>query len=248
MKEKLKKDEIGFTQIKNTILQDKSISLKAKGLYGLIYSKPNDWDFSVDRLSRESADEFESTNSAVKELELSGYLERKKRADGKKDWHIHTIPVKTQLGENPSRQKPNLGKTQLGKTRTISNKESSTNKEKKTNKELVPKEKKIEIIDENSPMEKQIAEVMYLFRNLNPVYKTWFNRNPIREKCRELLETFGFKKVKNAIQFSETIISQKYAPTITTPAELFNGWGKLQAYYLKESSNQQQNKGKNYDE
>jgi len=248
MKEKLKKDEVSFTQIKNTVLTDKNLSLKAKGLYGLIYSKPENWDFSVERLASESRDNFDATNNAVKELEKLGYLERVKRADGKKDWHIHLEP------KNPTREKPYLGKSLLGKIPTISNKEIeiiNNNNNKDNNKE---KEKKYikkrknnfktevpvvnsEIINQDSPIEKQISEIIFRFRNLNPVYKSWFNRNPVREKCRSLLERFGFVKVSNAIAYIESIVTDKYAPIITTPAELETKWGKLQAYYLKQKNN-----------
>ncbi len=238
MKEKLKKDEVGFTQVKNTILADKNLSLKAKGLYGLIYSKPENWDFAVERLAKESRDNFDGTNNAVKELETFGYLERVKRPDGRKDWHIHI---------EPTREKPKLGKTQVGKIQTISNKEKRVIKKKKVinNSETGVSVVDKEIIDQNSPIEKQIAEIIFRFKNLNPIYKTWFTRNPVREKCRTLLEEFGFIKIVNAINFAEKIIADKYAPTITTPAELESKWGKLQAYYLK--IKEQKPTGKNYD-
>ena len=140
--------------------------------------------------------------------------------------------------EKPDCGNSNKPKQHVAKTATVSNKEIITNKELDSNKE---------IINENSPIEKQIGEVIYLFKNLNPMYKTWFNRNPVRKKCQELLDTFGFVKVKNAIGFAESIIAVEFAPEITTPAELGTKWGKLQAYYMKKMV-ANQNKGKNYDE
>lgn len=242
MKEKLTKEDVGYAQIKNEVLTDTKISLKAKGLFAYLYSKPDDWDFSGDRMSKENMEGRKAIYSALKELENEGYLQREKRPDGKVVYSI-SFNKKPNVQNGQQAKKPDARngkepKRQRAETGSISNKESLTNKEVITNKE---------IINENSSIEKQIGEVIYLFKNLNPMYKTWFNRNPVRKKCQELLETFGFVKVKNAIGFAESIIAIEFAPEITTPAELGSKWGKLQAYYMKKKINHQ-NKGKNYDE
>ncbi|WP_018321641.1 hypothetical protein [Bradyrhizobium sp. WSM2793] len=39
---KLRKPDSDFTQIPNALLRDKDISLKAKGVYCLLFSKPDD--------------------------------------------------------------------------------------------------------------------------------------------------------------------------------------------------------------
>ena len=251
MKEKLTKESIGYAQIKNEVLTDTKISLKAKGLFAYLYSKPDDWDFSGDRMAKENMEGRKAIYAALKELEIEGYLSRTKKPDGKVVYHISFSKKPTvqngqqekkpvdQNGKEPKRQRTKMG--------SISNKESLTNKEDITNKEIITSEEKKEIIDENSPMEKQIAEVIYLFQNLNPTYNTWYGRNPVRKKCQELLEKFGFQKVKTAIHFAESIIAIEFAPEITTPAELWSKWGKLQAYWLKKANNHN-NKGRNYDE
>jgi hypothetical protein len=53
---RLKKPAYSFTCIPNALLRDASVSLKAKGLYGLMFSKPDDWVFHVDALVAESND------------------------------------------------------------------------------------------------------------------------------------------------------------------------------------------------
>lgn len=255
MKEKLTKEDVGYAQIKNEVLTDTKISLKAKGLFAYLYSKPDDWDFSGDRMAKENMEGRKAIYSALKELEDEGYLNREKKPDGKVVYHISfTKKPNVQNGQqakkglnNPVAQNGKEPKRQRAKTGSISNKESLTNKEDITNKEIIISEQKKEIVDENSPIEKQIAEVIYMFRNLNPTFNTWYGRNPVRKKCQELLEKFGFKKVKTAIQFAESIIAIEFAPEITTPAELWSKWGKLQAYWLKKANNYQ-NKGRNYDE
>ncbi len=40
MKEKLKKQDVGFAQVKNDVLGDPSLSWKAKGIYAYLYGNP----------------------------------------------------------------------------------------------------------------------------------------------------------------------------------------------------------------
>jgi hypothetical protein len=42
---KLKKYVRNYTQVPNDIINDKRLSLKAKGLYLFLVSKPDNWDF-----------------------------------------------------------------------------------------------------------------------------------------------------------------------------------------------------------
>ena len=62
----------------NELLQDENISWKAKGLYWYLQSKPDNWDFSAEKISREAKDGLDSTKSGLQELEKAWYLERKK--------------------------------------------------------------------------------------------------------------------------------------------------------------------------
>lgn len=75
-----------FSQAPNTLVYNKDISLKAKGLYLFIQGKPDEWCFSAERISYETKDGIDSIKSALKELEQSGYLERRKYHDEKGQW------------------------------------------------------------------------------------------------------------------------------------------------------------------
>lgn len=47
----LEKPTTDFTMVCNALLRDKALSLRAKGLYGLMFSKPNGMDLSRSRAS-----------------------------------------------------------------------------------------------------------------------------------------------------------------------------------------------------
>lgn len=71
------KDE-QFTSIGNTLLWDKEVSIKAKGMAALIFSLGNGWEISIERLMAYSKDGRDSVRSAVLELEEKGYLQRER--------------------------------------------------------------------------------------------------------------------------------------------------------------------------
>lgn len=66
-----------FTTISNFHLQDKTLSLKAKGMLTLMLSlNAKEWDMTLKGLATLSHDGLDSTRSTVKELEEHGYLKR----------------------------------------------------------------------------------------------------------------------------------------------------------------------------
>lgn len=71
----------GFTVMSNYHFQDKEISLKAKGLLGLMLSLPSNWDYSVNGLVAIVKENKAAVQSALKELEEHKYLKRTRVQD-----------------------------------------------------------------------------------------------------------------------------------------------------------------------
>ena len=71
-----------FTVISNYHLQDKSLSLKAKGLLTLMLSLDDLWKYSVRGLAGTSKDSVQSVTSGLRELEEHGYVERRQILSG----------------------------------------------------------------------------------------------------------------------------------------------------------------------
>lgn len=63
-----------FTIMSNHHLQNKNLSLKAKGLLSYMLSLPSDWDYSLTGLVANSKEKITSLKSALKELKQNGYL------------------------------------------------------------------------------------------------------------------------------------------------------------------------------
>ncbi len=63
-----------YSVISNYHLQDKKLSLKAKGLMCLILSLPENWDYSIKGLTKIVKENETAVINALKELKANGYL------------------------------------------------------------------------------------------------------------------------------------------------------------------------------
>lgn len=122
---KLHKPELDYTQTPNSALRDSTISWKAKGLYAYLWSKPDDWDFSSNRMADETSDWVDATRSWLTELEKAGYLTRVRLPSGKMEYYLHIEPKRENPTEakKPKRENPSQGKSLWGKIPPISNTE-----------------------------------------------------------------------------------------------------------------------------
>ena len=135
----IEKQETGFAQIANDLLNDKRLSWKAKGIYAYIYSKPDDWDFSAKRMADDVIDGRDGTLSGIKELEDAGYITRKKLPNGRILYYVRIEPEQAEadLGTpKPEPPQPTMASTHCGESRPISNKEEKVIKSK-SNKEYI---------------------------------------------------------------------------------------------------------------
>ena len=83
-----------YTVIPNTFLQDKTISLKAKGLLATFYSLPNDWDYSINGLCKITNTGIRQIRTTINELEVMGYVSRYEERNDKGQFeYIYIIRI-----------------------------------------------------------------------------------------------------------------------------------------------------------
>ena len=75
------KTQGNFTMISNTILKDKNLSMKDRGVLCTLCSLPDNWDFSINGLSSIVPDCADSIRASINNLEKLGYLVRTKTRD-----------------------------------------------------------------------------------------------------------------------------------------------------------------------
>jgi hypothetical protein len=85
---------------------------------------------------------------------------------------------------------------------------------------------------EQSSME--IAEIIKLFEEINPLYTEWFGNRTQRAAVKFLLESVGRESLEKVILKLPEITSRKFAPKITTPFELKRDWAKLNLFIKQE--------------
>ncbi|SEC15845.1 hypothetical protein SAMN05216489_00032 [Streptomyces sp. 3213] len=73
-----------FTRIANTLFRDTQLSLKAKGLFGLLSTHRDGWRMTVAGIARRGRDGEAAVKSGLRELERRGFLvrERERESDG----------------------------------------------------------------------------------------------------------------------------------------------------------------------
>ena len=125
---RVKKESGNFVTIHKGFIQDSNLSWKAKGLLLYLLSRPDDWQIYETELIKHTSDGLSSLKSGIKELEKTGYIERKRKRDDKgrlkeyeyevfeQPYHMRNSYVgKTNVGNS------NVGKTYVGKSHTTNN-------------------------------------------------------------------------------------------------------------------------------
>lgn len=124
----IKKFKNKFTQIPNTIINDPRLSLRAKGLYMHLLSKPDGWKYYVSEFIKSSKDGRDSVQSGIKELEEYGYLVRIRAKDNygqflSYDYYIYDEPLN---GFPVGWETPQTEKALNGKPPSTNNKPNNT--------------------------------------------------------------------------------------------------------------------------
>ena len=155
-----------YTTINNTCLKDKNISLKAKGLFAIVMSLPDNWNFTIEGIIEIVKESETAVYSAIKELVDFGYCTKTNfRQKGRflgVEYSFNEIPkVVLPCAENPNAVKTDLENVgQLSKDNQVSNELSKqeTKKEKTQSKNFANSPSSFEVVslaDNNIQMQKE---------------------------------------------------------------------------------------------
>ena len=176
-----------YATVPNELLNDNLISLKSKGMYAFIQSKPDNWEFSAEKISRLLKEGLPSVKSALKELEENGYLVRRRFQNSKGFWDVEYIlyenpKVENPIAENliagnPTQEIPSIGKPSNINKQEFTNQESISNPIKKKNPWLeqwpeMPSEERLNIFQRWMDYKKEKNQ-KYTFTGFKQLCKTW---------------------------------------------------------------------------
>ena len=130
-------------------------------------------------------------------------------------------------------QKPN---NKTDNRRTTNGQQTDNRRTQTNNVKNVKNEKNILASDKSLAKSegKQFNELLGLFVELNPTFN--FGNTTQRKALQDLVDKLGLEKTLGTIQYAISVQGQKYAPTITTPAQLKNKLAELKVYYEREKS------------
>lgn len=186
MKIDFRKDKIPFTQVANDVLNDSKLSAKAKGIYAYLYSKPEGWNFAIDRIKDDFSDGRLAINTGLRELEKEGYLLRQKEKTGRVVYLLKSQMTKIDIrGIKPDDENRNLRKPQSAEIDTISNKDTKVIKN---------------INNKNISFDQFWTE--YPRKTAKAVaQRAWLKIKPNEKLLNEILE--GLRKYKNTDQWKD---------------------------------------------
>ena len=216
--------------IPNDILNDKNISLKAKGLFVFIQSKPETWSFSAKRIASQTKDSPDGVTTALKELEDAGLLVRRRYQDVTGFWLVEYTLFESADKENPEQVFPDKENPSTGKTPNISKKDNS--KKEYSNKE--------DSSEQSSQDSSAIVSIIKEFESVDIANAKSYNNTTQRTACKDLLEHYELDAILKVIRLlPKTNKKPRYEfPYVNTPQLLFKNWKKLEDGFhaLKEKS------------
>ncbi len=136
-----------YTKIPNELLNDPTLSWKAKGLYCHMASKPDNYNFTVRSLAAQFPDGVRSILNAINELKKRGWVNYNKSVDGTGKYSLITslsLIASTDTnnsiqaepntsndikGADPNIENPNVGFSNLRKSARINKKDLNNKKD-----------------------------------------------------------------------------------------------------------------------
>lgn len=153
----------------NSLLNDPDITIKAKGLFTYLQSKPQGWKFDTKRIANENKDGKASIRAGLQELEREGYLIRIPRREEKGqmkgyEYILYAEPVAQPESDLPSSENRSTGKRSTENREPFSNKDNS-NKDIVINNNFVFSEK-LKIMDQDKDKRMNIISAYWKRKNI----------------------------------------------------------------------------------
>lgn len=212
---KLSKANVPFTMVANEVLSRADLSLKAKGLYAYLFSKPDDWDFAADRIAKECKEERKAVMRVLKELEVGGLLTRIRQKNSRMEYHLaYTIEPQVEL------------------THPLFAVEGIKIDGKAVKNGLVGTLEGI-VVGSPSPID-GLNDLIKEFEPVNPSFARLFANKTQRGALTRVVQSIGFDKTRNAIKAAVACHGRAYAPTVTTPVQLEEKLGSLASFFKKQ--------------
>ena len=217
---KLSKANVPFTMVANEVLSRADLSLKAKGLYAYLFSKPDDWDFAAERIAKECKEERKAVMRTLKELEVAKLLTRVRLKNSRMEYHLSYA------------SEPVEGKTSsLFLVVTADDVKTIRKSAKSTGFNYADKAIENGLV---GTVIEPLNDLIEEFKPVNPSYARMFANKSQRAALQRVVQSIGFDKTRNAIKAAVACHGKRYAPTIATAIQLEERISSLSAFLRKQ--------------
>lgn len=217
---RLERQNIPFTMVANEVLASPELSLSAKGLYAYLFSKPEGWQFSSNRIIKECQESKPTILKLLRELEEHCLLQRRRQKSGRVQYLLTfstcVVDPGQQVLPGPESKEALVKNSPHAQVLPVSNTEKESNTDN-TKTDLV-------------------AETIDLFKEINPAYHLYFARPPQRKAAQRLLNDHGFDAIKKILEYVKQHRDEGYFPTIKSPCDLEEKWISVRSFYKKHSA------------
>ncbi len=117
-----------YTALSNQIINDKRLNLRSLGLFLYMWSKPDNWNFTISNIAKARNVGQDQIKVSLQELKKVGYVRYEKMRDGTGIYYLSdTIEVQEPKVENPplanysQPTQPKSGKPKCGKSTPLYN-------------------------------------------------------------------------------------------------------------------------------
>lgn len=216
-----------YTTVSNVAANDPKLSLKAKGIFYFLMSKPDSWTISERGLMTQLREGRTAIAAALKELEDAGYLQREQ---------VRNEGGRFKTGNNVLREEPWLGFPSTDKSsaenppQVITNK-VNTKEDGSTNHGLAP------LSDKPDNRDSQVNEVVDKFE---AVFGLRLPRMLYqRRAAKTLISRHTLLGTLKLIEAAAAARGKRFAPTILSLEDLRDKSNNLREFYdrEKESNN-----------
>lgn len=211
-----------FTIVKNSILERSDISLKAKGLWAFLMTKPDNWSTSIRGLANELNDGETVIRSALKELGSVGlYIKsRSKNKSGRFVWEDCVYSEPQPLVGNPRLGKPRVENLHMVKRGGTNTEEASTDKTN-TDINIYPIRSYVKVENQAS------AGDMFSYWKMTTGISLTGNVQANKNACERLLDKYSKNDLEKLIRLVAASYDDKFAPRVGDFVELENKTNSL---------------------
>ncbi len=213
------KESGNFVTVHKDFIHDSNITFKAKGILLYLLSRPDDWQIYESEIIKHTKDGKDSLKTGIKELEVAGYIERKRIRNDQGQLKEYEYTVYEQPNQSGL---SNVGKTYVGKSNVGKSVPTNNNS---TNNDLTNNDGNIL---SGNPTAYPYREVIdYLNKQTGKQYKSTTKKNQtvIRARTDEGFKLDDFKKaIDNKVSEWKGTDMEKYLRPETLFGTKFEGY------------------------